>query len=278
MLNPNTRLTIKYSDNGSFTDYSNDLQDFTRDTVSFVLKTSIDALYIGYYKPINKIYFDMNEINSNNNTLTVKYYNGSSFISVDGKIDETKGLTRSGFIHWTREQSDQAQTTIDSVGLYWYEITTDTTHSDSIYNGIGLIFADDKDLSEIVPEINDSSHLAGKASHILAHISTKKWIIQDLRNRNYGKRDIDGLFQEITAWDLLDIDQINQAAIYKALSIIFFNYSDEVGDKYEQKSKSYNKTYSEFLDLAKLRLDLDDDGVLDETENAKEFTTRRVRR
>ncbi len=277
MLNPDTQLTIKYSDNGSFTDYSSDFQDFTRDTNAFTLKT-IDALYVGYYKPINKFYVDMNTPNSEANTLSIKYYNGSTFTTIDGSLDETKGLTRSGFIQWTREQTDQAVTTIDGKELYWYEITCDITHIASVYNAIGLIFADDKDLTEQVPEITDNAHLVGKQSHVLSHVASKKWIIQDLRNRNYGKRDADGVFQDITAWDVLDIEQINSASTFKALSIIYMNYSDEPGDIYEKKSKSYEKKYGLSMELAVLRLDVDDDGVKDTSENTLEFKTRRVTR
>lgn len=278
MLDPNTQLTIKYSDNGLFTDYSQDFQDFTRDTQAINIVAAEDKLYIGYYKPINKFYIDLNTPNSITNIITIKYYNGSAFADVAGQLDETKGFTRSGFVQWTREQTDQAETTIDSVELYWYEITASVDHVGAIYNAIGLLFADDKDLSEQVPEINDSAHLAGKSSHVLSHVSAKKWIIQELRNRNYGKRDEDGNLQDITAWDLLDIDQINQAAVFKALSIIYFNYSDEAKDIYETKSKAYNAQYKSALQLAVLRLDLNDDGVKDVVENTLEMKNRRVTR
>lgn len=278
MLNPNTQLTIKYSDNGSFTDYSLEFQDFTRDTQSINLKTTLDKLYIGYYKPINKYYIDLTTANSVSNVLTIKYYNGANFVSVDDQMDETKGFTRSGFIHWTRDQTDETKTTIDSKELYWYEVTTSVTHADAIYNGIGILFADDKDLTEIIPEIADSTHLVGRPSHVLAHVSAKKWIIQDLRNRNYGKYDADGVFQDITAWDILDIEQINQAATYKALSIIYFNYSDEKDDIYEKKSRSFNAQFKDSMQLSKLRLDLNDDGLVDTNENTLEYVSRRVTR
>lgn len=276
MLDPNTQLTIKYDDNGSFTDYSQDMQDFTRDTNAINLVSAEDSLYIGYYKPINKFYIDLNTPNSNSNELTIKYYNGSAFADVAGQLDETKGFTRSGFVQWTREQTDQAKTTIDGSEMYWYQVTASADHADAVYNAIGILFADDKDLSEQIPEINDAAHLAGKSSHVLAHVSAKKWIIQDLRNRNYGKRDEDGEFQDITAWDLLQIEQINQAAVFKALSIIFFNFSDEPNDIYEKKSKSYASDYKIAMELSVLRLDLDDDGETDTVEKDLEFKTRRV--
>lgn len=278
MLNPNTQLTIKYSDNGVFSDFSQDFQDFTRDTQALNLELTNDDLYIGYYKPINKVYIDMNTPNSVSNILTIQCYNGVSYVNVSGDMDETKGLTRSGFIQWDRAQTDQAKSTVDGEELYWYKISASATHADAVINGINLIFADDKDLAEQIPEINDAAHLTGKPSHILAHVAAKKAIIQTLRNRNYGKRDENGTLQDITAWDLLDIDQINQAATMKALSIIFFNYSDEVNDRHETKSRSYAKQYKMAMELAVLNLDVDDDGVKDSGENHAEMKQRRVTR
>ncbi len=278
MLDPNAQLTIKYSDNGSFSDYSQDFQDFTRDVQALDIVAAEDKLYVGYYKPINKLYIDFNSPNTATNVCTLKYFNGSAFVDVAGQIDETKGLTRSGFMQWTREQADQAATSVDGVELYWYELTVSVDTVDMVVNAIGLIFADDKDLAEQIPNINDSAHLAGKPSHILAHVSTAKWMIQDLRNKNYGKRDADGNFQDITVWDLLDIDQINQAATLKALATIFFNYSDEPNDIYEKKSKAYESAYKSAMSLATLRLDVNDDGHKDITENTAEYHTRRFTR
>ena len=276
MLNSNERLTILTLITASYTDISSDMQDFTRDTQTFNLDA--DVLHVGYYKPINKIYIDLTTPNSVTNTLQIQFWNGTTWADVDGLIDETKGCTRSGFIQWARESTDQVAHSVNSISKYWYRVVASVQHADSVYNGIGLMFADDKDLSEQVPEINDDAHLAGRPSHILAHVAAKKLIIQDLRNANYGKRDSDGVLQDITVWDLLEIDQINTAAIFKALSIIYFNYSDEPNDIYEKKSKSYASQFKSAMQLAKLSLDLDDDGVKDVNENSLEFKNKRVTR
>ena len=61
-------------------------------------------------------------------------------------------------------------------------------------------------------------------------------------------------------------------------SLIFFNYSDEPNDIYERKSTRYNKNYKDALELARLNLDVDDDGILDIEETGSEFITRRVTR
>jgi hypothetical protein len=252
------------------------MQDFTRDSVIFDLSSAI--LYVGFYKPINKIYIDLTSPNSLSSTLTIQYWNGSAFVDLDDVLDETKTYSRNGFIQWSREQTNQVANTVDGKELFWYKLTNSSVATTMDINGLNLLFADDKDLAERIPEINDDAHLTGKSSHVLAHVSAKKNIIQELRNKNYGKRDVDGVLQDITIWDLLDIDQINAAATLKALSIIYFNFSDEPNDSYERKSKSFESGYKEAMKLAVLNLDLDDDGLKDITENHTEFKGHRVTR
>lgn len=277
MLIPSTYLKIVYQNGANFTDYSQALNDVTRDEVTLGVQ-NVDTLYIGYHKPIDRLYVDLPTPNTVQNTLSVKYFNGTSYVEVDSMLDETKGFTRSGFVRWIREYDDQAKSTVDGDEMYWYAIQPSSTHSATVFNWINLIFADDRDLVEQIPEILSTAHLGSKKSHILAHVAAKKFIIQEIRNANYGKRDADGKFQDINAWDLLDIDQINQAATFKALSIMYFNYSDEPGDNYSVKSKSFNNKYSTAMSLAVLQLDLDDDGKVDTGERTLEGPNRRFRR
>lgn len=267
MLDANTKLTILYDDNSVFTDFSQDMNDFTRDTNSINLETVNDRLLIGFYKPIDKVYIDFNASNSQASILTIQYYNGTNFVDVDGQIDETKGFTRSGFLQWNREQEDQISNDVNGIDLYWYSVSTDKTHVDTIFNAIGIILSDDSELRVKVPTITDAAFLTGKPSQILAHVSARDWIIQDLRNHNYGKWDQEETqFSDIIAWDLLQHSQFREAATFYALHQIYFNFSDEPADKWDIKSKSYFKKYEDQMDLAVLNLDLDDDGEEDPNE------------
>lgn len=279
MLDANTKLTILYDDNSVFTDFSQDMNDFTRDTNSINLETGNDRLLIGFYKPIDKVYIDFNAVNSQASILTIQYYNGTTFVDVDGQIDETKGFTRSGFLQWTREQDDQVSNVVNGIDLYWYSVSTDTTHVDTIFNAIGIILSDDTELKIKVPTILDAASLTGKPSHILAHVSARNWIIQDLRNHNYGKWDQEETqFSDIIAWDLLQHRQFQEAATFYALHQIYFNFSDEPGDKHEIKAKSYFKKYEDQMELAAINLDLDDDGEEDPSEKGQTYNSRIVTR
>lgn len=276
MLDSNTQLKVLFYNGSTFTDYSQDMQDFTRDTNVVDFQTT-HVWYVGFNKPIDKVYLDMNVVNNVSNILSIKYYNGSTYANVSGQIDSTKGFTRSGFISWDNDQTDQEQSTVDSDEMYWYQIVTDTNHlSTASYNAFNLIFSDDSELRIKVPTITNTSHLQGQPSHILQHVNARNFIIQELRNKNYGKRNDDGELQDINPWDILRIDQIKEAATYKALEFIYFNYSDSPGDKYELKSGKYRGHFERAFNLAKLAIDTDDDGIEDTSERETQSYTSRV--
>ena len=280
MLNPNTRLNISHTVGGS-TDISIDMQDFTRNTLA-LNQTISEYIIVGLYKPFFSIDFDITTGNSNGSvtSLALEYWNGITWIAVDDSLDQTKQFTRSGRITWGLDDVTTWLTSLNNgETIYFIRIApVGGTTADAVFNGMNIIFSNDQDLAEQVPEINDSTHLTGKVSHILAHVAARNWIVQSLRNKNYIKYDIDGTAQDITAWDLLDVNQINESSTFKALSLIYFNYSDEVGDNYSIKSKSFEKRAKTALELATLNIDVDDDGILDSTENAAEMKQRRVTR
>lgn len=274
MINPNTKLSVFHNS----TDYSNDSFDFTRDNFNLTLLSN-GFLYIGYYKPINTLYVSLETPQIVANSLTVELWNGSAWVAVDNKFDDSKGFTRSGFINWDKSNS-QVEHTVNSVSKYWIRISPSADQGQCVVKGINIIFADDQDLITEVPEITDTNHLAGKTSHILTHVAVRNQIIQDLNNKDYKKIDpITGRSEDLTCWDILDANQIKQAAMFLALAKIYFNFSDNPEDKYYQKYQDYMARYKDAYNLSRLFLDEDDDGTLDENEQRAEgFSTVRIKR
>lgn len=272
MINKDSQLTIHKNSSSIWTN------DF-RDAFSLTLADS-DYLYLGYYKPFNSAYIALNTPNENSNNITGEYWNGSSWTSLDNWKDDSKGFTRSGFINWSRNQTDESSTTVNGVEAYWIRLSTDTTHSSTEFAGIGFLFADDKDLQTEVPEITDTQHLAGKTSHLLTHAAVRNQIVQELNNRGLGKVDQDtGITEDLTCWDILEATQIKQAAIFLTLSKIYFNFSDSKDDKFYQKYQDYQSKYKEAFSVSRLSLDSDDDGKLDSEEQEKSgFSQIRIKR
>ncbi len=105
-------LFIKHDDDSSFSDFSVEGRNYLRDTFDIVLTTA-DFLYVGLFKPFDRIFIEMNTANTNSATLTGEFYNGTSFTALSNYEDATNALTRSGFMRWDRSQTDWAETTID---------------------------------------------------------------------------------------------------------------------------------------------------------------------
>lgn len=280
MLKKDNKLTILFDNNVTFEDLSNDMLDYARNSSTIDLNSSDDYLYIGYYKPINSVYCEISTANTNANTFTAEFYNGSSWVAIAGFYDETKGFTRSGFIRWDRNQTNEESVEVNSTTKYYIRLRPSATHSSTVIDGINLVFSDDQDLETEVKEVTGTRFLpSGENSHILTHVASRNEIIQKIRNDGRVKRNLStGVFKKMDAFDLLDIEEIRQASTYLTLSKIYMALSDDPEDIYMDKSKNYRSLYNGAIDLYFLELDFDDDGEKDTSEEQHPHTTRLLRR
>ena len=278
MIKINEKLTVLHDNNSTFSDFSNELVGFDRDSASLTFVTAEDSIYVGFYKPINVFYTEFTTPNTNAATLAVKYYNGTAFTACVGLHDDTDGLTRNAFVKWDRNQVTEATTTINSTVLYWYKIDLSVDSSAMVIAGLNLVFSDDQDLKREIYEI--SKYLpSGVTTHILSHVSARDEIIQNLNI--IGKVKVDGTsgwIEGITAFDLLDISEVKLASTYLALSKIMFAASDEVDDTYSFKAQKYENLAKNIVNNIRLKTDSDDDGIDDESENSTSLsgTIRRL--
>jgi len=278
MLRVKNKLTVFDDNNSSFTDYSREALDFDRDAFTITLNSSTSYLYVGFYKPINIFYVELGTANTNAGVLAGEYYNGTTWASLTGMYDETASLTRSGFIQFDRNLTDEASVAVDGTIKYWYRFRPSVTHSATIINGLNLVFADDNDLKREHYEISDALP-SGESSFILAHVAARDEIIQYLRNSGHYKQSLsDGLNKDVTIFDILDMGQIKLAATYLALSKIMLSRQDEVDDYYMQQSRHYRGMYSTAIKTFYLDLDQNDDGIKDISEQLGSATGRLLRR
>ncbi len=278
MIDPRDKLFVFHDDNGSFIDVTNNAHDYGRDAFSLEIVALEDKLYVGFEdKPINAIYLEFGTANTNSSAPTLKYYNGTSFEVVGGFHDDTNNLLRSGYIVWDRHQRDangkldQEKTTINSQEAYWYEFSFSADFSvGTTVQGLNIVLADDNDLEYELAEI-DEFRADNRDSFILMHQAVRDDIVQTIRNRGIQKQRTEAdrnkqggsTLRDITPWDLLDHQQLKQAAKYLALSKIFFNVSDAIDDKWYQKYQDYKRLGDESLNLFIMDIDTQNDGVVD---------------
>lgn len=275
MIDKRSALTIKHDDNSVFADYSHKMAAFGRDSVTMTITNAEDYVWVGFDKPINAVYVDITTPNGSEGSLEVQYWNGSSYVDVSEKSDDTLGLYRSGFVRWERELTNQAVSTVDSEEMYWYRILPSVDRTGIVVSGLNLVFSDDYELSLEQPYISDTEFLGSESSHIKTHVAVKNEIIQKFRNKNYVKYDsVTSDKVDIDCWDLLDIEEVKLAASYLALSKIYFGLSDNPEDVWASKSAAYRGMFDKYIDLARLSIDVDDDGLVSVSENKPAFKTR----
>ena len=267
MIDSRTKLTVLHDDNSVFANYTREAVDFTRDPFSAALVSAEDYLYVGYTKPFGSTFTELTTPNTNSNEFTAEYWDGTAWASLD-LHDETNGFTRSGFMTW--DKSDMNSTTVNSLDRYWIRLRPDADHSATTFRGLNLVFSDDSTMKNEFFEIDNSSLLpSGESSHITTHVAARNTIIQQLRNQGYIKDNATTGEANMNQWDLHDVYEVRQAAMYLALSKIFFNLSDSVDDNWWQKYREYNDKYEESMRLARLSFDLDDDGTEDDNEQVR---------
>lgn len=274
MVDLNSQLTIKHSDSGVFSDYSFKSNSFERDTYTLSHESATDYLYVGYKKPISSIYINHKTTYVTDGTLTAEYYNGSIWVSLNGFSDDTISFKRSGFIRWPLSQISQAQNSVDGLNLYWYRFKSSVDRALFVIAGINIVFADDYDLSLEQPLINSEEFRGTQTSHILIHVAARNEILQKFKNDDYIKQDSSGNYVDINAWDLHDILEVHQAAVFLAISKLYSNMSDSKDDVWSQKATVYLSKYEKMINVARLSLDLNDDGVEQSSEQKQESGVR----
>ena len=147
------------------------------------------------------------------------------------------------------------------------------------FQGINIVFCDDQDMLTINPRANDFK-FKSQASFMNYRLEATNQIVRTLRNGGWVKMfssnsqispsvGQSGLakLRSITKWDILDVDEIRDAAKYLALSKLFFEVSENNEDKSYMRYKDYRDKYSEAFKMFFISLDLDDDGEVDRYEN-----------
>lgn len=259
-----TRLDVIYSNDVTETNFSAEAQDFSRDNFSLTLVTT-DFIYIGYRKPINALYIAMSTVNTVNSSLSLEYYSDSGWSQLEFS-DDTKGLRRNGFLTWERVDNS-ALISVASKEQHWLRLSVNDDIDPVTFQAINLVLSDDNDLVQEVPALVDTCfYPAGQTSHLLQHVATKNYIISRLKYKGYIKYNTTTGDQNINEWDILDIYEFRQAALYHVISNIYLGLSDDPEDQYWSKYQEYQNKFTQAFNNGLTTIDLDDDGQVDVTE------------
>lgn len=253
----NRRVTRTVFSSAETTDKTNTI---SASTLSLPMTTG-QYFYVGFQGPFASRYFQLGTANTNPATLTVQFWNGSAWTSVDDLVDQTSGFTQSGFIHWENDGNWEKTTVapISDVEMYWVRISTSANFSaGTTVQSVINLFCDDEMVRSYYPElITDTRYLpSGRTNFIEQYLAAKDLVVLRLKQR----RLIDDESQ------IIDANEVGIAAVHAAAKIILapIATSDEMRTRLQDASDEFD---SEVAELAKA-IDANKDGIVDFAERA----------
>jgi hypothetical protein len=232
------KLTVLHTTDGvAFADKSADAFDLLRGSLTVSV-----MFYVGFRKPVNTLFFAVPTSNSNAGTWTVSYYDGT-WKALDAHFD-SPSFTESGFVRWLEPASETSIATGGKT-LYWYKFTHSTSSSVSL-SGIGPLLCSAHDIEDLDFNVDEPSDTKLKAM---------------VAARNYMCKEM-----QISAWDLLNVPDVSDAATFYALYVLYSNRSDRPDDHYAILASDYLEKYKALKSKVAVTIDRDDDGKQDDGE------------
>lgn len=217
------------------------------------------AFYVGYKLPFSTRYFHFSTLNTADVTLTIQYYNGTTWAAPDDIIDGTSAFTANGFISWVNDGSWQASaiSPISDKNLYWMKFTVDgDLDAGTKLQAVLNLFCDNNLVKAYYPElISDTRYLPGSNTDFLEQYHAAKDLVV-LRLKQ------DHLIKDEAA--IIDINEVAVAAVHAFAWILLNPIAMSEGDR-ERADKAY-KDFNNELNKVKLDLDLDETGIIETNE------------
>jgi hypothetical protein len=267
---------VIWDDNSVFKNISFYMLSYGRDAYSIPMVAADDYLYFGMYKPFDSLYVEMANPSSVTSTLSIEYYDGSAWADVEGILDDTLSFKRSGFVSFDKPD-DWESTSVDSIASFYIRIRPSANLSSTAsIQGINIVFSDDSDLEGVYPGVSNY-RASSESSFILRHENSRNLIVQEIRNRGFRKNPVDSNgYENVTAWDLLQHDEVRQWSIYLTMANIFSSLQSKEDGLYKQKTEDYLELAEMFKAAFYITLDRDDDGIKDASESAADISPRRL--
>lgn len=272
---------VVYSDNGSLTDISVEVNDFTGEHEIAAFIAADDFIYIGSPLPFNQKYIHMGTTkNANASVVSVQIWNGSAWKETVDIVDRTNvggaSLAKSGYISfkpdidassWVRMQrsADVTGLTGTSIyGFYWCRLKWSQNLTVELNpKHIGHRFNTDEDLHARYPALNNAtlqgSFLANSTNWDAQTIQAAEEIINDLIERNII----------ISSAQLLDFNRFKFASVHKTAEIIYRGMEGGYADQMKLAANAYTKA----MNMRQYYVDLNQNATLDDRERKDSGTT-----
>lgn len=243
------------------TEATKKIQSIASDALSFVFLTT-DSLYLGFPEKFATRYFVMGQVNSNAATLTVEYWTGSVWASVEDLTDETAGLTSSGWLSWKNVSGWQKknQSPIVNELLYWIRIKTSANFSTgTTIQAILNLFCDANSLAEFYPElVSDTRYLPpGRSTFNEQFNAGKNMVVQALIQKE----------MILDESQILVIDEVKIPAVHATAYCILNGIPNPSEDIVDRKTQAMKDMYF-WIDQGRFSFDMNKTGDVEEQEKS----------
>lgn len=146
-----------------------------------------------------------------------------------------------------------------------FSITVVTDVDDALFSNDSQLFDLETELKDFIPH--------GRTSFNYAHRQAQRNIIRDLDGQ--GIRTVYGV--AFTKDKLVGNPYISEFSVYETLMLIFEDLKVRDNDVFTEKKKAYMSSYTQAAKNARLNLDYNDDGTIDDNEiknTQSKFLTR----
>jgi hypothetical protein len=269
---------VIYSNDGTLSDWSTQLNDYTAGSVTVAgFVAAEDYIYIGAALPFNQKYFDVGATpNAESSDVSVALWDGGSWVSAVDVVDRTAAsgasLAQDGYIQfrpdidnslWARESRSEDVTGLTGTEIYhmyWarFAWSGDLTAS-VVLKHVGHKFSTDSELYGQYANLDNSDLRAAYNSGTdpnnwdLQTFAAAEMIIADLTERSV-----------ITSADqIIDVTRLKQASIHKTAAICF---GPTMGPAYEESRKIADARYKAAMNMKNFYIDVNRSADLEPSE------------
>jgi len=234
-------------------------------------------VYVGKHYPFNNFFIKMgSNVNSEAAALKIEYWGGESnewndaVDIIDGTYSGGATLAQSGAIQFSPDRlkvwnnvSDTSLTSgtpselqdITMYNLYWIRLSsTAALTANTEVERLAYAFTTSQQLNNIDIQINSylTSFGAGKTDWIDEILTASSHVVSDMKRK--------GLIVDEGA--ILKLEDVSLPTDWYTLSLIYYS----LGPSFKDQRQEALRMYSDILNKARLSLDKDKDGLLDEGE------------
>jgi len=231
------KTRIIYSDNGTLTDLTPQLNDYSASSKAFTFVASEDSILLGSIYPFTSKFFKRTTPNTSASVATVSYWDGTEWRAASNQIDET-GLTgtpfsSSGYLTFQTDKrygwiaDDTTNNGVEQItglsgitiyDMYWIKITYSADIAMTL-SWIGDVFCKDSDLKLVAPSVLGTTFMdnweSGKTGWEDQRVAATQLLIEELKGHKLESENI-----------YLDKDELTLATTFRTLALIYGDMGD----------------------------------------------------